>query len=49
MLELSPPLPILLLLRVAGLSGINTIIVNVLFHSDCKPLEAILTQVVGIT
>jgi hypothetical protein len=27
MLELSPPLPILLLLRVAGLSGLNTIIV----------------------
>jgi hypothetical protein len=25
MLELSPPLPILLLLRVAGLSGLNTI------------------------
>jgi hypothetical protein len=28
MLELSPPLPILLLLHVAGLSGLNTIIVN---------------------
>jgi hypothetical protein len=28
MLELSPPLPILLLLRVAGLSGLNTIIVD---------------------
>jgi hypothetical protein len=28
MLELSPPLPILLLLRVAGLSGLNTIIVH---------------------
>jgi hypothetical protein len=27
MLELFPPLPILLLLRVAGLSGLNTIIV----------------------
>jgi hypothetical protein len=27
MLELSPPLPILLLLLVAGLSGLNTIIV----------------------
>jgi hypothetical protein len=27
MLELSPPLPILLLLRVAGLSGLNTNIV----------------------
>jgi hypothetical protein len=27
MLELSQPLPILLLLRVAGLSGLNTIIV----------------------
>jgi hypothetical protein len=27
MLELSPPLPVLLLLRVAGLSGLNTIIV----------------------
>jgi hypothetical protein len=27
MLELSPPLPILPLLRVAGLSGLNTIIV----------------------
>jgi hypothetical protein len=27
MLELSPPLPILLLLHVAGLSGLNTIIV----------------------
>jgi hypothetical protein len=30
MLELSPPLPIFLLLRVAGLSGLNTIIV-----ADC--------------
>jgi hypothetical protein len=29
MLELSPPLPILLLLRVAGLSRLNTIIVVV--------------------
>jgi hypothetical protein len=29
MLELSPPLPILLILRVAGLSGLNTIIVKV--------------------
>jgi hypothetical protein len=29
MLELSPPLPILLLLRVAGLSGLNTIIVTI--------------------
>jgi hypothetical protein len=29
MMELSPPLPILLLLRVAGLSGLNTIIVHV--------------------
>jgi hypothetical protein len=28
MLELSPPLPIVLLLRVAGLSGLNTIIVK---------------------
>jgi hypothetical protein len=28
MLELSPPLPILTLLRVAGLSGLNIIIVN---------------------
>jgi hypothetical protein len=28
MLELSPPLPILLLLRVAGLSGLNTITVR---------------------
>jgi hypothetical protein len=28
MLELSPPLPILLLLRVAGLSGLKTIIVQ---------------------
>jgi hypothetical protein len=28
MLELSPPLPILLLLRVAGLSGLNAIIVR---------------------
>jgi hypothetical protein len=28
MLELSPPLPILPLLRVAGLSGLNTIIVH---------------------
>jgi hypothetical protein len=28
MLELSPSLPILLLLRVAGLSGLNTIIVQ---------------------
>jgi hypothetical protein len=31
MLELSPPLPIILLLRVAGLSGLNTIIVLSLF------------------
>jgi hypothetical protein len=30
MLELSPPLPIFLLLRVAGMSGLNTIIVPVL-------------------
>jgi hypothetical protein len=29
MLELSPPLPILLLLRAAGLSGLNTIIVRI--------------------
>jgi hypothetical protein len=28
MLELSPPLPIFLLLRVAGLSGLNTISVD---------------------
>jgi hypothetical protein len=28
MLELSPPLPILLLLRVAGLPGLNSIIVT---------------------
>jgi hypothetical protein len=28
MLELSPPLPVLPLLRVAGLSGLNTIIVT---------------------
>jgi hypothetical protein len=32
MLELSPPLPILLLLRVAGLSGLNTIIVLLHTH-----------------
>jgi hypothetical protein len=29
MLEFSPPLPILLLLRVAGLSGLNTIIIRI--------------------
>jgi hypothetical protein len=34
MLELSPPLPILLLLRVAGLSGLNTIIVHVLWRAS---------------
>jgi hypothetical protein len=34
MLELSPPLPILLLLRVAGLSGLNTIIVAALRRTD---------------
>jgi hypothetical protein len=32
MLELSPPLPILLLLHVAGLSGLNTIIVGFLMN-----------------
>jgi hypothetical protein len=31
MLELSLPLPVLLLLRVAGLSGLNTIIVLVYY------------------
>jgi hypothetical protein len=31
MLELSPPLPILPLLRVAGLSGLNTVIVKLHF------------------
>jgi hypothetical protein len=37
MLELSPPLPILLLLRVAGLSGLNTIIVEGRFaHDSCE-------------
>jgi hypothetical protein len=30
MLELSPLLPILLLLRVAGLSGLNTVIVGII-------------------
>jgi hypothetical protein len=35
MLELSPPLPILLLLHVAGLSRLNTIIVP-----DSSPFEA---------
>jgi hypothetical protein len=34
MLELSPPLPILLLLRVAGLSGLNTIIVQAPAQGD---------------
>jgi hypothetical protein len=34
MLELSPPLPILPLLRVAGLSGLNTIII-MLFTVVC--------------
>jgi hypothetical protein len=37
MLELSPPLPIFLLLRVAGLSGLNTIITN--FLTSCSPDE----------
>jgi hypothetical protein len=39
MLELAPPLPILLLLRVAGLSGLNTIIV--LLRYEDQPLKAI--------
>jgi hypothetical protein len=34
MLELSPPLPILPLLRVAGLSGLNTIIVQRLVYTS---------------
>jgi hypothetical protein len=41
MLELSPPLPTLLLLRVAGLSGLNTIIVHRLHSSDCEISSAI--------
>jgi hypothetical protein len=41
MLELSPPLPILLLLRVAGLSGLNTIIVKLFITTVVRTSDLI--------
>jgi hypothetical protein len=38
MLELSPPLPILPLLRVAGLSGLNTIMVTAVPDGERAPV-----------
>jgi hypothetical protein len=55
MLELSPPLPILLLLRVTGLSGLNTIIVRSHFPKriavsmrTTPPAYEQLTQTLGL-
>jgi hypothetical protein len=44
MLELSPPLPIFPLLRVARLSGLNTIIVhNLAEETSCVPAKEIIS------